>query len=50
VILGLSEVAEKLLAQGAEPEATTSDEFTALLHKDWERKRKLISNIGFKAE
>ena len=49
-VVSSPDVAEKLTAQGVEPRTGTSEEFTAVLRKDWEKHANLIQRIGFKAE
>ena len=49
-VVSLPDVAEKLIAQGLEPRTGTSEEFTAVLRKDWEKNASLIQRIGFKAD
>ena len=49
-VVSSPDVAEKLIAQGLEPRTGTSEEFTAVLRRDWEKNASLIQRIGFKAD
>ena len=49
-VVSLPELAEKMIAQGVEPRTGTSEEYTTMLRKDWEKNKNLIERIGFKAE
>jgi tripartite-type tricarboxylate transporter receptor subunit TctC len=50
-VLALPEVREKLGAGGGlEPYATTPEEFSALIRRDYERFGKLIKDVGIKSD
>src|SRR5213075_2253709 len=48
--VGTAEVREKLIAQGAVPQASTPQELQALIDKDLARYGKIIRDKGLKAE
>ena len=49
-VIFLPDIAEKFVAQGLEPRAGSSEEYTSVLRTDWERNGAIIRRIGFKAE
>jgi len=49
-VVSTPEVAEKMIAQGVDPRTGTSEEFTAVLRKDWEKQAILARQIGFKPQ
>jgi len=49
-VVAMPDVAKNMIAQGMEPRTGTSDEYTTLLRKEWEKNKNLIERIGFKAE
>jgi len=49
-VVRMSDIAEKLLAQGLEPRFGTAEEYTAVLRTEFEKYRTLLPRIGIKPE